>query len=134
MKKYLVFIFIWGIFLWFPMSNGAEDNKVPPKIVDTKPKNNAPDVRPSLTMITVTFSKSMMDKSWSWSYEDKDSFPQTTGAPYYMSDNKTCVLPVKLEPNKKYVLWINTARHKNFKDEAGNPIAPYKLSFTTGPK
>jgi hypothetical protein len=44
------------------------------------------------------------------------------------------VLPVKLEPGKRYVIWINTAKFRNFKDRNGNPAEPYKLVFTTGKK
>lgn len=134
-RKYLVLgLAVFGILLWLPLSEGTEDDKVPPKIIVTNPGNGSADVDPSLTTITVTFSKPMLDKSWSWSYEDKGSFPQTAGQPYYADNGKTCVLPVKLEPNKRYVIWINTAKFKNFKDKGGNPVEPYKLTFTTRQK
>ncbi len=122
------------LFLCFPLSAGADSGDVYPKVTATSPKNSASDVDPSLSKITVTFSKPMLDKSWSWSYEDKGSFPQTTGQPYYTDDGTTCVLPVKLEPGKRYVIWINTVKFKNFKDRSGNPVEPYKLVFTTRQK
>jgi len=40
-------------------------------------------------------------------------------------------LPVKLEPNKEYVIWINTSNLKNFKDKSGNPALPFKFTFKT---
>jgi len=109
---------------------GAKDN-VPPKVINTDPQNGAQDVDPSLTEISVTFNESMMDKSWSWCYEDKDKFPQVTGQPNYTENNTKNVLPVKLEPNKEYVIWINTVNFKNFKDRAGNPVEPYRFTFET---
>ena len=132
-KKHLLSVVVFAVLL-FPLNTWAEDldKKAFPKVTATNPVNNAASVDPSLTMIMVTFSKPMMDKSWSWSYEDKDSFPQVTGQPYYTDNGVTCVLPVKLEPGRRYVIWINTEKFTNFRDKSGNPAAPYKLAFTTG--
>ncbi len=116
---------------WTLLGVGAGDDTLAPQVVDTNPRNGAKDVDQNLDKVTVTFSKPMMDRSWSWSYEDKASFPQTMGQPSYINNGKTCVLPVKLEPGKQYVIWINTKRFKNFKDMNGNPVEPYKLTFTT---
>ncbi len=130
-KKHPVLILVFLAFiLWIPSVEGV-DNKTAPKVVGSNPGNGSINVDPQLAKITVTFSKSMLDKSWSWSYEDKGSFPQVAGDPYYTDNGTTCVLPVKLEPNKRYVIWINTARLKNFKDLNGNPAEPYKLTFAT---
>ncbi len=109
---------------------GAKDT-VPPKVMSTDPPNGTEDVDPSLTEISVTFNEPMMDKNWSWCYEDKYKFPEMTGDPHYSDNNTKCVLPVKLEPDKEYVIWINTANFKNFKDKAGNPAEPHKLAFKT---
>ncbi len=123
-----------ALILCAPLSGTAENSMTPPKVVSTLPQNGATDVDPSLSKISVTFDKQMMDKSWSWSYESKESFPQMTGAPSYADKGRTCVLPVKLKPGMKYVIWINTARFKNFKDKNGNPAEPYKLTFVTSRK
>ncbi len=73
----------------------------------------------------------MQDKSWSWCLEDKNSFPETTGNPQYSDNCTTNILPVRLEPDKEYVLWINNETHTNFTDKAGIPAKPYRLSFRT---
>ncbi len=71
----------------------------------------------------------MLDKTWSWCYKDKDKFPQTTGQPYYTENSTKNVLPVRLVPNKEYIIWINTESFKNFKDKAGNPAEPYNICW-----
>lgn len=73
----------------------------------------------------------MMDGNWSWVYEDKNSFPVTTGKPYYVNNMTRNVLPVKLEENKEYVIWINQPAFSNFKDKSGKSVYPYKFTFKT---
>jgi RNA polymerase sigma-70 factor (ECF subfamily) len=73
----------------------------------------------------------MADGSWSWSTLSKDSFPEVDGKPKYMKDERTCVLPVKLQPEKTYAIWINSNKFQNFKDSNGTPAVPYLLVFKT---
>lgn len=103
----------------------------PPVVVGTTPAAGTADVDPGLTAITVTFSEPMQDKSWSWVYESEDSFPEMAGDPSFDPGFTTCTLPVKLEPGKAYVIWINSDKFNYFKDMAGNPATPYKLTFST---
>jgi hypothetical protein len=109
----------------------CESDNIPPEVVSTSPQNNAQDVDADLTEITVTFNEPMMDESWSWAQENEESFPEMTEDPYYTDNNTKAVLPVKLEKNKDYVIWINTENRTNFKDKAGNSVKPYKLEFKT---
>ena len=102
-----------------------------PRAISTSPQNGDPKVDPSLKQISVTFNVPMMDGSWSWADGGEDKFPQTTSQPYYTKNNTKNILPVKLEPNKEYVVWVNTASHKDFKDKNGNPATPYRFSFKT---
>jgi hypothetical protein len=46
-------------------------------------------------------------------------------------DKKTCVLPVKLESGKTYVVWLNSEKIENFKDSDGRAAVPYLLVFRT---
>ena len=103
---------------------------VPPVVVSTLPARGDTNVDPSLTEIRVTFSKEMKDGDWSWCQTD-EPYPETTGSPYYLEDGKTCLLPVKLEPETEYVIWINSDEHRNFKDKHGQRAVPYALYFTT---
>jgi len=102
-----------------------------PSVVRTVPATGSTNVDPATTNLRVTFDKPMAAGSWSWVYENKDEFPKITGSPRYLADNKTAVLPVKLEPTRRYTIWINTSRFQNFKDQSGNPTEPFKLTFET---
>ena len=79
-------------------------------------------------------SREMADQTWSWSSAWQNSTPEGVGKPRYESDRKTCVLKVKLEPNKTYAYWLNSDRFKNFKDQQGHPAVPYLLIFQTKEK
>jgi hypothetical protein len=115
----------------FFLMTGFSGDTTPPKVTDTFPKNGAQDVDPVVKEIWVKFDKKMMDKSYSWCYENIESFPQVNGEVKYTGNGKKNVLPVKLDSNKEYVIWINTATNKNFKDKSGNPAQPYKFTFRT---
>ena len=104
---------------------------VPAVVVKTVPEAGASDADPKLTEIKVTFSKDMMDGTWSWTTLSKESFPTIDGKPKYLADKRTCVLPVNLEPGKTYAIWINSAKFGNFKDADGRSAVPYLLVFKT---
>jgi RNA polymerase sigma-70 factor (ECF subfamily) len=104
---------------------------LPPVVVRTVPQSGDTKVAPSITEISVTFSKTMKDASWSWSQMSDESFPKTTGKPHYLADGKTCVLPVELEPGKTYVIWLNSQKFGGFKDAKGRSAVPYLLVFQT---
>jgi len=104
----------------------------PPVVVKTEPRAGDTQVdAATVTEIRVTFSKDMADGSWSWSQISKETFPKTTGKPHYAADKRTCVLPVKLEPGKAYVLWLNPPKFQGFRDTDGNPAVFYPLVFET---
>lgn len=108
----------------------AADVTAPPRVAETFPGNGAQNVDPTIGEIWVKFDHKMTDRSWSWCYEDRSKFPQV-GTPHYTEGMTTCVLPVKLEPGKEYVIWINTQNAKGFRDQAGRPAVPYRFTFRT---
>ena len=128
MNKYLWVIVLIAALTVFGCKGS---DTTPPTVVSTNPPNGSQEVDPNLTEISVTFSEAMMDKSWSWAYEQKDKFPAVTGTPFFDGTYTINTLPVKLEPNKEYVIWINTSTDGNFVDKAGNSATPYKLVFKT---
>ena len=113
--------------------SGCSSDKVPPSVLQTMPANGDSNVTPSLSELSVTFSEEMQDGNWSWVQASPESFPQMTGQAHYIDDKTKNVLPVRLEPNKEYIVWINAAKYSNFRDKAGNSAIPYKLTFKTGP-
>jgi RNA polymerase sigma-70 factor (ECF subfamily) len=113
---------------------GQTVESMPPVVVKTVPESGARDVAPGEMDIKVTFSKEMRDGSWSWSTAWQNSAPESIGAPKYEPDGKTCVMKVKLEPNKTYAWWLNSTQFHNFKDRQGRAAVPYLLVFQTKAK
>ncbi len=88
-------------------ASGESVDTLPPVIVRTEPASGARNVDPGQTEIKVTFSKAMLDNSWSWCDAWANSSPTKNGEPAYDSNQKTCVLNVTLEPGKTYAYWLN---------------------------
>jgi hypothetical protein len=116
---------------------GAEDENVtvksmPPSVVKTIPQAGDTAVDPATKEIQVTFSKDMLtDRMWAVVQTSKKTFPTLDGQIHYLDDQRTCVIPVKLEPGKTYVLWFNQGRFNSFRDTDNNPAVPYLLVFQT---
>lgn len=108
--------------------------KFPASVVKTVPQSGDLKVDPKLKEISVTFSKDMLtDNMWSWCLWSKDTFPELDKSRKvsYLNDKRTCVLPVKLQADKTYVIWINTQRFNSFRDTGNIPAIPYLLVFKT---
>ena len=104
----------------------------PPVVVHTFPTSGDQAVDPSIGEVRVTFSKDMMThEMWSFVYAEPAPFPKIAGTIHYLEDNRTCVLPVSLEPGKTYGMWINSQKHNSFRDIYQHPAVPYLLVFKT---
>lgn len=114
--------------------HGRDLETVPPVVVETVPAAGSSDVDPGLTEIAVTFSKPMLDGSWSWVQLGPETFPKMTGDPRYGEDGRKCVLPVQLQPGKTYAIWLNVDNFQNFRDRDQRPAVPYLLIFETRKK
>lgn len=100
--------------------------------ISASPTEFSNDVDPSVTEIKVTFDREMADKSWSWTRDAKDTFPETTGEPSYDANRKTCTLPVKLEPGKVYWVGLNyPPRYMGFQGKAGEIAKSHIVLFAT---
>jgi hypothetical protein len=104
-----------------------------PSVVKTVPQAGDTAVDPAVKEIQVTFSKDMItDRMWSFCQISKETFPKTgSGQIHYLADKRTCVMPVKLEPGKTYVIWINRGQFTSFRDTDHHPSVPYLLVFET---
>jgi RNA polymerase sigma-70 factor (ECF subfamily) len=134
-----VTVFLLGLFLaahgGIALANGdVSVRSMPPVVVKTFPQAGDTKVDPATREVRVTFSKDMMTKDmWSWAIHTKDSFPEIAGDVRYLADGRTCVLPVKLYPGRKYAIWINSPNYKHsaFKDRGHRSAVPYLLVFET---
>jgi RNA polymerase sigma-70 factor (ECF subfamily) len=104
---------------------------MPPVVVKTVPQSGDTQVDPATKEIQVTFSKKMGDGSWSWVQISRETFPEAAGKIHYQEDGKTCAMPVKLQPGRTYVVWLNAPKFQNFRDENGQSAVPYLLVFET---
>jgi RNA polymerase sigma-70 factor (ECF subfamily) len=107
-----------------------------PVVIRSEPEAGSESTDAStVTEIKVTFSKTMKDQSWSWGRVSPDSFPEIVKdrLPRFENDGRTAVLPVKLEKNKTYAVWVNSDSLKNFKDSDGRSALPYLIVFRTKP-
>jgi Bacterial Ig-like domain len=101
-----------------------------PHVVAVEPPNGATGVdAASVTVLRATFDRPM-EGSWSWVREGGD-FPETTGSAYFEPDGRTAALPVRLEPGRTYVVWLNSSRYQLFRDASGTPAPPLRWSFST---
>ena len=120
----------WAI--WFT-TEGAPPELVErlkqPKIVSTVPKIGDQEVDPNLTDIKIAFDQDM-GGGFSWTGRGR-SVPKGTGRCYWDETKRTCVRPVKLEPNHRYRFGINSYSYKNFSSAYGVPVSPLLFHFRT---
>ncbi len=105
---------------------------MPPVVVTTIPQAGATDVDPRIEEVRVRFSKDMMtDEMWSFVKLSDDTFPEIAGEVLYLEDERTCVLPVRLQAGRTYAVWINSDNHNAFRDRENRSAVPYLLVFET---
>lgn len=130
-------IFVLGLMLLFNASIAEEKLEVsvvtmPPVVIKTFPVAGDTEVDPDINEIRVTFSKKMRtERMWSFVKISNDTYPEVIGDVKYMEDKRTCVLPVKLEPGRTYVIWFNTEKFNSFRDINNFSSVPYLLVFQT---
>jgi hypothetical protein len=103
-----------------------------PRVVAFDPPNGATGVDPDRGTISVTFDRAM-DGSWAWVTEGGTTPPPTAGEPSFSADLRTNTLPVALEPDTTYTIWINGDRYMHFRSVNDVPVEPVRWTFTTGP-
>lgn len=103
-----------------------------PKIVKIFPANESADVDPGLNAILVTFDRPMRDGCWSVVQVNPEFFPKITGKIHYDSTRTQLTIPVKLEPDHTYQLFLNSGIYNSFMSEQKHRLKDYKYSFRTG--
>jgi len=120
--------------IYFTTQGASEELKAKtlvPRIVELSPLNGAQDVDPGLKELRVTFSVPM-GGGFSWC-GDGPQFPKSQEGkhPFWTDGDKTCVMPVKLEPGVKYEIGLNCESAKNFQSAGGVPLEPVTYTFKT---
>jgi hypothetical protein len=93
-------------------------------------ENKAQNVNPKTNEITVEFSQSLNGHNTSVDFGDlgQAAFPKgTLNGRNWGEDNISWTIPVDLEPNKKYQIFITN----NFRTEESIPLKPYLIEFKT---
>ena len=103
---------------------------VPAKVIETVPENGQQDVNPRLRQIRIRFDQDMNRQGYSVCGSGP-TFPKTIGKARWIN-KRTFVMPVRLEPNHDYELYVNSQSYKNFKNLRGQPAIVYPVKFRTG--
>ena len=105
-----------------------------PKIVKMFPENGAADVDPNISQVYLTFDMLMGNgRAWASNTADGTALAHDPDGPvFWTADQMTCVAPVKLQPNTRYVVYLNIRPFIGFASLAGTPAEGLIYSFTTG--
>ena len=112
------------------IAEAAKEAAIPPKIIRTVPETGALNVDPNITELIAEFDRDMSPGGYSWVQRSAEEYPETTGMPFWRT-SRICVLPVKLEPGRKYWLGLNLAPFQSFKSKDGATAEEYILRFNT---
>ena len=102
---------------------------VPPKVIETVPKNGDQNVDPSLQEMRFVFDQDMASGGYSIC-GGGPQLPKMAGRPRWV-DKRTLTARVTLEPDHEYRLSINCPSATNCRSAAGEPAAPYPMTFKT---
>lgn len=106
-----------------------------PKVIESMPADGEVGVSAELGEITATFSTVMATEGWSWVTEIGVPAPVVTGLPFYV-DDITTVLPVRLEPDTEYAIWVNSPDDRDLRKFAsadGVAARAHRIRFRTAP-
>ena len=105
-----------------------------PKIVNMFPENGATDVDPNISQVSLTFDIPMGNgRAWASNTADGTALAHHPDSPvFWTTDQMTCVAPVKLQPDTRYVVYLNIRPFIGFRSITGTPAEGVTYSFTTG--
>jgi len=107
------------------------ENKRPNVIGIKQFENSSQNVDSKTKEITIEFSQPLNGHNTGVDFGElgQDAFPKgTLTGRDWSDDNKFWTIPIELEPNKKYQLFITN----NFRTENSIPLKPYLIEFKTG--
>jgi len=101
-----------------------------PRAVAFDPPLGATGVDPGRTTISVTFDRAMDPEGWAWVIEDESTAPGI-GESRWDPGLSTRTVEVRLEPGRRYVVWVNSEQYPYFRDTRGVPAIPVRWEFST---
>ncbi len=111
--------------------NEKKWKKLGPKIVEITPPNGAQKVDPGLKFIKIKFNQEMSRGGRAVVTLNPEKQIPVDGKIHWDKTGTTFIIPVKLEPNHEYLTSLNTAEFIGFFSKKGEPLAPYRYSFST---
>lgn len=102
---------------------------VPPKVIETVPRNGDLNVDPRLHEMRFVFDQDMRRSGYSIC-GGGPTYPKTVGRPRWV-DSRTLVMRVQLVPDHEYRLSVNCPSAKNCRSARGEPAVPYPVQFRT---
>jgi hypothetical protein len=101
-----------------------------PRVASIAPHIGQQDVDPKLEAIVVTFDRPMLDGAWAV-VGGGPLFPELTGKVSYDSTHTVLTIPVRLEPDHDYELWLNRGRFDSFQSADRVKLRPVHVTFRT---
>ncbi|MDI9432287.1 MAG: hypothetical protein QM570_11265 [Planctomycetota bacterium] len=102
---------------------------VPPKVVETVPRNGDLNVDPDLRELRFVFDQDMSTGGYSIC-GGGPLFPETVGRPRW-ADSRTLVMRVQLAGDHEYRLSVNCSAAQKCHNIAGESAVPYPVQFRT---
>jgi|CXWL01.1.fsa_nt_gi hypothetical protein len=108
---------------------GAALNGVP-AVVSLDPPNGATDVDPARPTLSITFDREMDAEGWAYVIEAAETAPDL-GESSFDASHRVNTVHARLEPGKRYVVWINSPQYSYFRDRNGTLLPPLRWTFQT---
>lgn len=100
-----------------------------PKLLALEPGLGTREVDPASTVLRLTFDRPMGEGRCIAG--TGEPVPEVLGEGSWDADRKVLSLPVRLRPATAYRFWINHPSRLGFRDQAGRPLRPIQVTFTT---
>jgi len=126
----LISLFLMGCgayYAWFPKKG---DELTSPKVVELIPSQGIRHTDPKLDKLVVRFDRPMRKGSSLTIQGGKTGI--VAGESYWNTPTEF-VIPVELEENMSYTIWLNHEKNISFMDNLGYALVPYRWEFATGP-
>lgn len=102
----------------------------PPRAIATTPMHGQV-ISAGPFVLSVTFDRPMMDRSYSFVQKAAETFPKCQSDPVLSADARTYSWSCIAEPGRQYEIWFNSPPYLNFRSIEGVPAQPHQLLFRT---